>query len=165
MTKSNNLGRHSTKRYFAVIGLLIQLSFLPLCTYTYGEPIYSSFDAEFKKGLQYYNESKFNLSMSIFMNLSSAYSFCSKCFYYAGKSTGKLASEASWFQATKLARETLGYFQKAYLLNPNDYEIVRDLAEYYQTAPTFLGGNQTKGDALSIKANNLKSILQQRKYD
>ena len=103
--------------------------------------------------------------MSIFTNLSSDYSLCSKCFYYAGKSTGKLASEANWFKATKLARETLGYFQKAYLLNPNDYEITRDLAEYYQTAPSFLGGNQKKGNALGIKANNLKSTLQQRQND
>ena len=72
------------------------------------------------------------------------------------KSTGKLASQANWFKAAELARKTLKFFQKAYLLNPNDYEITRDLAEYYNTAPNFLGGNQKKGGALKKKALELK---------
>ena len=94
--------------------------------------------------------------MTIFTKLSSEYPTCSKCIYYAGKSTGKLASRTNWFKAAELARKTLKFFKKAYLLNPNDYEITRDLAEYYNTAPNFLGGDQKKGDMLKKRALGLK---------
>ncbi len=161
MADSNNFHQQSKKKYFVVIGLIIQISFMSISKYSYGEPIYSSFDAKFEKGLRCYNQSKFDLSTDIFINLAFSYPLCSRCIYYAGKSTGKLAYDANWFKATKLARKTLKFFQKAYLLNPNDYEITRDLAEYYQTAPSFLGGNQKKGNTLAIKANDLKKNFEQ----
>ncbi len=144
------------KNYLVIIGLPIQILFLSVPNYAQGEPIYSSFDIRFEEGLRCYNSAKFNIAMGIFTKLSSEYPTCSKCNYYAGKSTGKLASQANWFKAAELARKTLKFFQKAYLLNPNDYEITRDLAEYYITAPKFLGGNQKKGGALKKRALKLK---------
>ena len=157
MTDSINLHRQSRKKYFVIIAMFIQISCLSITKPSYGEAIYSSFDAQFEKGLRYYSESKFNISIGIFTKLFSDYPSCARCIYYAGKSTGKLASEVNWFEATKLARKTLKCFQKAYSLNPNDYEITRDLAEYYQTAPSFLGGSQKEGNTLSIRAKNLKN--------
>lgn len=144
------------KNYVVITVLLIQILFVLMPNYAQGEPIYSSFDNRFKEGLRCYNSAKFNIAMAIFTKLSSEYPTCSKCNYYAGKSTGKLASQANWFKAAELARKTLKFFQKAYLLNPNDYEITRDLAEYYNTAPNFLGGNQKKGGALNKRALELK---------
>ncbi len=145
------------KKYFVIIGSLIQILFLSAPSYVYGEPIYSSFDVRFEKGLRYYSKAKFNVSMGIFTKLSSDYPSCSKCFYYGGKSAGKLASRANWFKAAELAKKTLRFFQTAYLLNPNDYEVARDLAQYYHTAPNFLGGDQNKGDRLKKRALNLKN--------
>lgn len=146
------------KKYFVIIGLLIQMLFLTVPNYTRGEPIYSSFDIKFEEGLRSYNQAKFNMSMDIFTKLSSDYPSCSKCIYYAGKSAGRLASLSNWFKAIELARKTLKFFQKAHLLNPNDYEVTKDLAQYYHTAPIFLGGDQKKGDILKKKALNLKKL-------
>lgn len=144
------------KKHVVITVLQIQILFLSVPNYAQGEPIYSSFDNRFEEGLRRYNSAKFNIAMTIFTKLTREYPTCSKCNYYAGKSTGKLASQANWFKAAELARKTLKFFQKAYLLNPNDYEITRDLAEYYNTAPNFLGGNQKKSGALKKRALELK---------
>ena len=77
------------KNYVVIIGLPIQILFLSVPNYAQGEPIYSSFDIRFEEGLRCYNSAKFNIAMGIFTKLSSEYPTCSKCNYYAGKSTGK----------------------------------------------------------------------------
>ena len=84
------------KNYVVIIGLPIQILF-SVPNYAQGEPIYSSFDIRFEEGLRY-NSAKFNIAMGIFTKLSSEYPTCSKCNYYSGKSTGKLASQANWFK-------------------------------------------------------------------
>ena len=115
------------------------------------EPVYTSFDNQFEKGLYYYDKSHFNESAEIFSELTLRYPSCYRCIYLKGKSIGRLASRANWFRAIQLAPKTRKCFEKAHLINPNDNEVLGDLIKYYERAPGFLGGDKRKAEALKIK--------------
>lgn len=60
---------------------------------------------------------------------------------WAGRAAGRLAEEAGPFKAFTLARKTRERFERAYVLAPRNPEVVADLAEFYEKAPGFMGGN------------------------
>ena len=146
------------KRYLLKFPMFLIVSVI-ISANSYAEPIYSSFDSRFAQGLDHYKKSKFIKSMIIFNELFLKHPGCYRCVYYKGKSSGKLASEANWINATKLAVETLHSFKEAYRLNPTDYEVTRDLAKYYMMAPKVLGGDIRKANELILTAEKLKETL------
>ena len=98
-----------------------------------------------------YNSAKFNIAIGILQNYPSDIPLALNA-TIIGKSTGKLAS-----QANSLKQQ--GWLNvkppKSVFVESSDYEITRDLVEYYITAPKFLGGNQERGGAL--KKRELKN--------
>ena len=80
------------------------------------EPVYTSFDNQFEKGLLL-RQISFNESAEIFSELTLRYPSCYRCIYLKGKSIGRIASRANWFRALQLAPKTRKCFEKAHLIN------------------------------------------------
>lgn len=68
---------------------------------------------------------------------------------WLGRSYGEKASVASAFSAYSLARKTVAAFTIAHKLDSENMAIARDLAEYYATAPSIVGGGSDKALALA----------------
>lgn len=75
--------------------------------------------------------------------------------YWLGKAYGRQAERAGWLEAVKLARKTRDALERAVKLNPDNHDAVRDLADYYDQAPGFLGGDARKAAALRARLANL----------
>jgi hypothetical protein len=77
--------------------------------------------------------------------------------YWLGKTWGRQAEQAGWFEAVRLAKRTRMALEKAVVLNPDNAEAVRDLAQYYAEAPGFLGGDEDKAARLRARLKLLAS--------
>lgn len=60
---------------------------------------------------------------------------------WTGRAAGRLAEKAGPFKAFSLAHKTRECFERAYALAPRDPDIVTALAEFYEKAPGFMGGD------------------------
>ena len=74
---------------------------------------------------------------------------------WAGRAAGRMAESAGPLGAFSLARKTRRYFEQSYGLNPRNPEVLADLAEFYEKAPRFMGGDA--GRALRLRAE-LKAL-------
>lgn len=79
--------------------------------------------------------------------------------HWLGKTWGRQAEKAGWFEAVRLAKRTRKALEKAVALNPDNPEAVRDLAQYYEEAPGFLGGDEDKAARLRVRLKSLESPL------
>lgn len=70
---------------------------------------------------------------------------------WLGRATGRRAESASPFAAPGLAVQTRKLFEKAVELDPKSPEALTDLFLYYLNAPGFLGGGESKAEALIPK--------------
>ena len=77
--------------------------------------------------------------------------------HWLGKCYGRIAENVNWFKAMSYAKKTLKQFRKAVELDVNNREALRDLINYLETAPAFLGGNRRE-------ANHLKQRMEQLQY-
>jgi len=63
---------------------------------------------------------------------------------WLGRTYGRRAETANFFQAPGLAQKTKRYFELAVELNPRSSAALADLFDYYLEAPGFLGGGYEK---------------------
>ena len=90
---------------------------------------------------------------------------------WLGRSLGLKASHTNPVTAYKLARRVRTAFERAVQLNPRNVEAASDLGEYYIYAPGFLGGDETRAQALiaqlaplsAFRSHRLEGLLQQKK--
>lgn len=75
--------------------------------------------------------------------------------HWRGKAYGRRAEQAGWLNAIKFAKLTRESFEQAVRINPNNGQAVADLAQYYTEAPSFLGGNKAKAEALRAHLKTL----------
>ena len=68
---------------------------------------------------------------------------------WLGRSYGGKADHAGAMSAFGLARKTVASFERALQLDPKDVRARRDLAEYYATAPSIVGGGKDKARRLA----------------
>ena len=76
---------------------------------------------------------------------------------WAGRAAGRLAEEAGPLRAFTLARKTRACFERAYALAPRDPGVVADLAEFYEKAPGFMGGDAAAARRLRAELQALDS--------
>jgi tetratricopeptide (TPR) repeat protein len=74
---------------------------------------------------------------------------------WLGRALGEKADRASFLTAYSLAKRVRDEFEESVRLDPNDPDALADLGEFYQQAPSFLGGGIDK--ALGI-ASRLDSV-------
>jgi Tfp pilus assembly protein PilF len=80
-------------------------------------------------------------------------------FHWRGRAYGRLAEQASWFSAIKYAKLTRASLERAVQINPNNPAAVADLAQYYTQAPSFLGGDKAKAEALRAHLKTLPTTV------
>jgi len=76
---------------------------------------------------------------------------------WAGRAAGRLAEQAGPLKAFSLARRTRECFERAYALAPRDPDIVTALAEFYEKAPGFMGGDASAARRLRAELQALPS--------
>lgn len=70
---------------------------------------------------------------------------------WLGRSYGEKADSAGPLTAYSLARKSVAAFETAHALDRHSLAIARDLAEYYGTAPSIVGGGTTRALALAAE--------------
>lgn len=70
---------------------------------------------------------------------------------WLGRSYGEKANSAGPISAYSLARKSVAAFSSAHGLDRKNLDIARDLAEYYFTAPSVVGGGSDKALALAAE--------------
>jgi tetratricopeptide (TPR) repeat protein len=92
---------------------------------------------------------------------------------WLGRAYGRKAEQANPIMAFVLARRVVREFERAFQLDPGDWPIRRDLAEFYVLAPSIVGGGESKAvrlaDAIATSdptgASLIRSMLAQKKKD
>jgi tetratricopeptide (TPR) repeat protein len=74
-----------------------------------------------------------------------------ECFLWLGRAYGRRAETSNPFSAPGYASRSRQMFERAVTLDPANREAVGDLFDYYLGAPGFLGGGETKAEALAAK--------------
>ena len=75
--------------------------------------------------------------------------------HWLGKSYGRIAEQGNWFTAFSYAKKTLKQFRKAVQLDADNYEALRDLADYLEQAPGFMGGSRQEAQRLRQRLEKL----------
>lgn len=102
----------------------------------------------FADGVRAYEAADYSAAAESFERASAANPGNDEYTHWLGKAYGHQAERANWVKAVKLAKRTRAAFERAVALNPENWEAVRDLAQFYADAPGFLGGDAAKATAL-----------------
>ncbi len=80
--------------------------------------------------------------------------------HWLGKSYGRIAERGNWFKAMSYSKKTLKQFRKAVELDSSNHDALRDLIDYLETAPGFLGGNKKEAKRLTPQLAALKNVYE-----
>lgn len=114
-------------------------------------------DARFAAARAAYDAKQYAQAAGMFESLVAEAPQDDRYVYWLGKSCGRQAEQAGWFDAVRLAKRTRKALEKAVALNPANAEAVRDLAQYYDEAPGFLGGDADKAAELRLRLKELET--------
>ena len=132
------------------------LLLIPISVFCAGDALMTSDgSARFIAALRAYDAANFKLAAELLEPLTTSAPECARCAHLLGKSYGRMAQQASWLKAMKLARQTLAALEVAAELAPENSEMLEDLMKFYRTAPGFLGGSEEKADALDMRLQAL----------
>ncbi len=77
--------------------------------------------------------------------------------YWLGKACGRVAERTSALSAMRWAGRTRDALERAVELNPDNPDAVKALAQFYEEAPRFIGGNAKKAGELRAHLAELES--------
>ena len=95
-----------------------------------------------------YQDGKYKSAAASFREAIKAAPQDSSLHHWLGKCYGRIAENGNWFTALSHAGKTLKQFRKAVDLDADNYEALRDLVDYLETAPAFMGGNRLEARQL-----------------
>jgi hypothetical protein len=111
----------------------------------------------FAEGQRFYAKAQFTAARAAFEQAVRCQPAVSEYHHWLGRTYGRLAEHAGWFEAVRLAKQTREALEHAIKLDPNNVEALSDLREYYLQAPTFLGGGQVKADRIRQQLEDVLS--------
>ena len=113
-------------------------------------PAYAGWAADNPRqdGIAAYNDGDYRAAAHSFNQAVQAAPEDSSLHHWLGKSYGRIAEHGNWFVSMSYAKKTLKQFRKAVALDANNYEALRDLVDYLDSAPRFLGGNKREAARL-----------------
>ena len=76
--------------------------------------------------------------------------------HWLGKCYGRIAEHGGWLTALSYAKKTLKQFRIAVQLDANNREALRDLADYLEQAPGFMGGDKQEAQRLRHQLETLR---------
>ncbi|MEN9728702.1 MAG: hypothetical protein RL434_3068 [Pseudomonadota bacterium] len=113
-------------------------------------------EARFAQAVSAFGAKNYALAAGILEPLVAASPDNDRYVYWLGKAYGRQAEQAGWFEAVRLAKRTRKALEKAVTLNPRNTEALRDLAQFYDEAPGFLGGDAAKAAQLRAELATLE---------
>jgi tetratricopeptide (TPR) repeat protein len=111
----------------------------------------------FTEGQRLYAEARFTAARAAFEQAVQCQPGVSEYHHWLGRTYGRLAEHAGWFEVMRLAKQTREALERAVKLDPNNVEALSDLREYYLQAPAFLGGGQVKADRIRQQLEDVLS--------
>lgn len=112
-------------------------------------------DAAIDAGTRAYHEGNYKSAAASFREAIEAAPQDSSLHHWLGKCYGRIAETGNWFTALSHAGKTLKQFRKAVELDAGNYEALRDLIDYLETAPAFMGGNRAEARQLRLRLEAL----------
>ncbi len=111
----------------------------------------------FDAGIRAYHDGNYKSAAASFREAIKAAPQDSSLHHWLGKCYGRIAENGNWFTALSHAGKTLKQFRKAVELDADNYDALRDLIDYLETAPGFMGGNR-------LEARQLRQRLEALHY-
>ncbi len=106
---------------------------------------------EFARGLRLYEESRFEEAVAVFEKVAAVDPEDDRYAYWLGLACGRVAERAGPLSAMKWAGRTRDALERAVEINPDNRDAVSSLADYYEQAPGFLGGDAAKARELRAR--------------
>jgi len=111
--------------------------------------------ADFSAGMRDYDAGKFKSAVAAFGRAAALEPENDVFAYWVGKACGRVAERAGPISAIKWAGRTRDALERAVELNPENLDAVGALAQYYEDAPGFLGGDAAKARDLRARLSAL----------
>ena len=134
------------------------LCLLIVCLYCQAISADQSLDSLFLQGQEQYDDSNYESALEVFVYLIEQVPASSTYHHWLGRCYGRLAEQASWRKAISLAKKTLNAFEAAVELDPVNLPALRDLMQFYETAPRFVGGSSKKAAQIAERIQNMEPI-------
>ncbi len=112
---------------------------------------------DYAAGLRLYERGDFKGAVSAFERAAAREPENDVYAYWLGKACGRVAERASALAAMRWAGRTRDALERAVELNPDNPEAVKALAQFYEEAPRFIGGNAKKARELRAHLAVLES--------
>ncbi len=109
----------------------------------------------FRQGQIFHENDEINAAIEEFTKAISKSPNTSRYHHWLAKSYGELAEKSSWFEAMRLAEDSMEYLELAVELDPENIKALEDLMKYYKEAPGFLGGGDEKAEEISLRLKDL----------
>jgi len=106
---------------------------------------------EFAHGLRLYEEGRFEEAVAVFEKAAAVDPEDDRYAYWLGLACGRVAERAGPLSAIKWAGRTRDALERAVEINPDNRDAVSSLADYYEQAPGFLGGDAAKARELRAR--------------
>ncbi len=118
--------------------------------------------------LQEFNEAADHCEKAVNLNPQNA-----RHHLWFGRALGERASHASFLNAFSLAKKAREQFEVAAKLDPRDAEALADLGQFYEEAPSVVGGGIDKAEAIATqldsvdpaRAHNLRGEMAEKRKD
>ncbi|MEX2481933.1 MAG: hypothetical protein WD928_13840 [Gammaproteobacteria bacterium] len=137
----------------ALLITLIALSMLPASALAERAP--ESGHSAYHGALRAFEAGNYADAAALLERLLDSDGSCARCAHLLGKTYGRMAEEAGWTQAMRLAQKTRSALEQAVELAPDDVDAISDLIRYYRAAPGFLGGSSEKAERLELRLEEL----------
>ena len=131
--------------------ICLALQFAPLTV-----PDSRAGDAAMDAGIRAYHDGNYQSAAASFREALKAAPRDSSLHHWLGKCYGRIAESGNWLTALSHAGKTLKQFRKAVELDADNYEALRDLIDYLETAPGFMGGNKQEAEHLRQRLERLR---------
>lgn len=102
----------------------------------------------FESGMKSFQHHDFVAAIQAFKQAVQEAPQVSRFHHWLGKAYGRQAQQSNWLQTLTLARQAKRAFERAVELDPDNAAALADLLSYYEQAPRFLGGDETKAQRL-----------------
>ncbi len=116
-----------------------------------------AFDSPVDAGIAAYDEGDYRAAARRFAEALQAAPEDSSLHHWLGKCYGRIAEHGNWLVSMSYAKKTLKQFRTAVALDANNYEALRDLVDYLESAPRFLGGNKQEAAELQQQLELLRA--------